>query len=186
MYVEWADTSLQEIVVPWTVIEYPADGFKFAASLIGYSIRRGRHTSISSAINFGVRKLRKSRFRASRQVIDISGDGVNNQDRMVTKARDEAIAQDITINGLPIMLKRPDPDGSGLESLDRYFRQCVIGGPGAFLIPVTKRSQLAEAIREKIVREVADLPQFQSLNQLARDERTRCFHDPCSEEGSFC
>jgi hypothetical protein len=54
------------------------------------------------------------------------------------------------------------------------------------LIPVTKRSQLAEAIREKIVREVADLPQFQSLNQLARDERTRCFHDPCSEEGSFC
>jgi hypothetical protein len=186
MYVEWADTSLQEIVVPWTVIEYPADGFKFAASLIGYSIRRGRHTSISSAINFGVRKLRKSRFRASRQVIDISGDGVNNQGRMVTKARDEAIAQDITINGLPIMLKRPDPDGSGLESLDRYFRQCVIGGPGAFLIPVTKRSQLAEAIREKIVREVADLPQFQSLNQLARDERTRCFHDPCSEEGSFC
>jgi hypothetical protein len=186
MYVEWADTSLQEIVVPWTVIEYPADGFKFAASLAGHSMRRGRHTSISSAIDFGVRKLHESQVRASRQVIDISGDGVNNQGRMVTKARDEAIAQDIIINGLPIMLKRPDPDGSGLESLDRYFRECVIGGPGAFLIAVRQQDHLAEAIREKIVREVADLPQSQSLFHPARDERSRCFHDPCSEEGSFC
>ena len=186
MYVEWADASLQEIVVPWTVIEHPADGFRFAASLAGHPIRRGRHTSISSAIDFGVRKLRESQVRASRQVIDISGDGVNNQGRMVTKARDEAIAQDITINGLPIMLKRPDPDGSGLESLDRYFRDCVIGGPGAFLIPVRTQDHLAEAIREKIVREVADLPQSQSLFHPARDERSQCFHDPCSEEGSFC
>ena len=186
MYVEWADASLQEIVVPWTVIEHPADGFRFAASLAGHSIRRGRHTSISSAIDFGVRKLRDSRVHASRQVIDISGDGVNNQGRTVTKARDEAIAQDITINGLPIMLKRPDPDGSGLESLDRYFRDCVVGGPGAFLIPVRKRSHFVEAIREKIVREVAGLPPFQSLTQPARDERSQCFHDPCSEEGSFC
>jgi hypothetical protein len=185
MYVEWA-ASLQEIVVPWTVIEYPADGFKFAASLAGHSMRRGRHTSISSAIDFGVRKLHESQVRASRQVIDISGDGVNNQGRMVTKARDEAIAQDIVINGLPIMLKRPDPDGSGLESLDRYFRECVIGGPGAFLIAVRQQDHLAEAIREKIVREVADLPQSQSLFHPARDERSRCFHDPCSEEGSFC
>ena len=84
------------------------------------------------------------------------------------------------------MLKRPDPDGSGLESLDRYFRECVIGGPGAFLIPVKKQGHLAEAIREKIVREVADLPQSQPVLQPVRDERFRCFHDPCSEEGSFC
>nr|WP_274597295.1 DUF1194 domain-containing protein [Microvirga tunisiensis] len=186
MYVEWADASLQEIVVPWYVIEPPADGLKFSASLAGHSILRGRHMSISSAIDFGVLKLRESQVHASRQVIDISGDGVNNQGRMVTKARDEAIAQDITINGLPIMLKRPNPDGSGLESLDRYFRECVIGGSGAFLIPLRTRSHFAEAIREKIVREVVDLPQFQSLNQLARDDRSRCFHDPCSEEGSFC
>jgi hypothetical protein len=105
---------------------------------------------------------------------------------MVTKARDEATVQDITINGLPIMLERPDPDGSGSESLDHYFRECVIGGPGAFLIPVRKHSHLAEAIREKIVREVVELPQSQSLLQPARDERSRCFHDPCSEEGAFC
>jgi uncharacterized protein DUF1194 len=186
MYVVWAETSLQEIVVPWTVIEHPADGFRFSARLAGPPIRRGRHTSILGAIDFGVRKLHESQVRASRPVIDISGDGVNNQGRMVTKARDEAIAHDIAINGLPIMLKRPDPDGSGLESLDRYFRECVIGGPGAFLIPVRQQGHLAEAIREKIVREVADLPQPQSLFHLARDERSRCFHDPCSEEGSFC
>jgi hypothetical protein len=186
MYVEWAETSLQEIVVPWTVVEYPADGFKFAASLAEHLMRRCRHMSISSAIDFGVRKLHESQVRASRQVIDVSGDGVNNQGRMVTKARGEAIVQDITINGLPIMLKRPDPDASGLESLDRYFRECVIGGPGDFLIPVKKQDDLAEAIQEKIVREVADLPQSQSLFHPARDEQPQCFHDPCSEEGSFC
>ena len=88
-------------------------------------------------------------------MIDISGDGANNQGRIVTAARDEALAQGITINGLPLMLKRPDGLWD-IDNLDLYFRDCVIGGPGAFMIPVREKAQFAEAIRTKVVREIAD------------------------------
>jgi hypothetical protein len=89
-------------------------------------------------------------------VIDISGDGPNNQGRAVTAARNEAVAQGITINGLPIMLKQPS-GAQDIENLDLYFRDCVIGGPGAFMIPVRGKHQLAEAIKAKIVREISDM-----------------------------
>ena len=185
MYVEWAGSSQQQVVIPWTVIEHPADGLAFAARLAGGSMRRGRHTSISAVIDFGVRQLHESAVRATRQAIDISGDGANNQGRMVTVARDEALAHDITVNGLPIMLKRPAGTWETAE-LDLYFRDCVIGGPGAFLIPVREPSQFAEAIKLKIVREIADRPQARGLVQPAGEDQPRCFHDPCSEEGSVC
>jgi hypothetical protein len=172
---------------PWTLIEHPADGLKLAARLAGSSIHRGSYTSISAAIDFGVRQLRESTVRATRQAIDISGGGggANNQGRMVTLARDEAVAQNITISGLPLMLKRPDGSWE-TEELDLYFRDCVIGGPGAFMIPVGQKGQIAAAIRMKIIREITDRPQVRALVQHARAERPRCFHDPCSEEGSMC
>jgi len=185
MYVEWAGSSQQQIVIPWTVIEHPTDGLEFAARLAGSSMHHGRHTSISAVIDFGVRQLREGAVRATRQTIDISGDGANNQGRMVTLARDAALAHDVTINGLPIMLKRPAGTWETAE-LDLYFRDCVIGGPGAFLIPVREQGQFAEAIRLKIVREIADRPQARALVQPAGGEQPRCFHDPCSEEGSVC
>jgi hypothetical protein len=185
MYVEWAGSSQQQVVIPWTVIELPADGLAFAARLAGGSTHHGRHTSISAAIDFGVRQLREGAVRATRQAIDISGDGANNQGRMVTVARDEALAHDITINGLPIMLKRPAGTWETAD-LDLYFRDCVIGGPGAFLIPVREPSQFAEAIKLKIVREIADRPLARGLVQPAGGDQPRCFHDPCSEEGSVC
>ena len=107
-------------------------------------------------------------------MIDISGDGANNQGRIVTAARDEALAQGITINGLPLMLKRPDGLWD-IEDLDLYFRDCVIGGPGAFMIPVREKAQFAEAIRTKVVREIADRPRIQSLVQPAQAEgRANC------------
>jgi hypothetical protein len=185
MYVEWAGSSHQQIVVPWTVIEHPADGLAFAARLAGSSMHQGTHTSISAVIDFGVRQLDESAVRATRQAIDISGDGASNQGRMVTLARDEALAHDVTINGLPIMLKRPAGTWETAE-LDLYFRDCVIGGPGAFLIPVHEPGQFAEATRLKIVREIADRPQARTLVQPAGGEQPRCFHDPCAEEGSVC
>jgi hypothetical protein len=109
-----------------------------------------------------------------RQVIDISGDGANNQGRIVTAARDEAVAQGITINGLPLMLKRSDGMWD-IEDLDLYFRDCVIGGPGAFMIPVREKAQFAGAIRTKVVREIAGTPQVRSLVQPAQaQERANC------------
>ncbi len=168
-YVEWAGAGYQEVVVPWTVIEQPADGQSFAARLAQRPLQRHGYTSISGAIDFSLRQLRDSGVAPARQVIDISGDGANNQGRIVTEARDEALAQGITINGLPLMLKRPDGLWD-IENLDLYFRDCVIGGPGAFMIPVREKAQFAEAIRTKVVREIAEGPQVWSLVQPAQAE----------------
>jgi hypothetical protein len=170
MYLEWAGASYQEIVVPWTVIEHPSDALNFSARLAGIAIHpTEKYTSISGAIDFSIRQFRESGISAGRQAIDISGDGPNNQGRMVSLARDDAVAKGIAINGLPIMLKRPDGIWD-IERLDLYFRDCVIGGPGAFVIPVWKPSQFAEAIKAKMIREIADQSQPRVLVQPAQAE----------------
>jgi hypothetical protein len=174
VYVEWAGAGYQQVVVPWTVIEQPADGHAFAARLAESRIQRFGYTSISGAIDFSLTQLRESGVTPVRQVIDISGDGANNQGRIVTAARDEAVAQGITINGLPLMLKRPDGLWD-IDNLDLYFRDCVIGGAGAFMIPVREKAQFAQAIRTKVVREIADRPQVWPLVQPAQAEaRANC------------
>jgi hypothetical protein len=155
VYAEWAGTYVQHVVVPWTTIEAAEDALAFADKLASSPIQRGPRTSISGAIDLGMRLLTESRVEATRQVIDISGDGANNQGRAVTDARDEAIAKGITINGLPLLLKRPR-GAWDIENLDDYYRDCVIGGPGAFMVPVRERQQFAEAIRIKIIREIAE------------------------------
>jgi hypothetical protein len=155
VYAEWAGYSVQHVVVPWTVIEAPEDALEFAERLAQIPVRRGPRTSVSGAIDFSVRLLAESNVDPVRQVIDISGDGVNNQGRSATQARDQAVAEGITINGLPLLLKRPSGAWDTAD-LDLYFRDCVIGGPGAFMIPVRERHQFAEAIRTKIIREISD------------------------------
>jgi hypothetical protein len=155
-YMEWAGSTIQYVVAPWTEIRGPEDALRFADRLDRAPIRQGPRTSISGAIDASIKLLRSSNVEALRQVIDISGDGVNNQGRSVTDARDEALAQGVTINGLPIMLNRPT--GSfDVQNLDEHYRDCVIGGPGAFMMPVRDRHQFAEAIKTKIIREIAGL-----------------------------
>ena len=106
VYVEWSGAFDQQIIVPRTVIEQPDDGLVFAKRLLQGPAHRMGYTSISGAIDFGVRQLRERGLQADRQVIDVSGDGANNSGRTVPLARDEALARGITINGLPIMLRR--------------------------------------------------------------------------------
>jgi hypothetical protein len=167
VYVEWSGTEEQQILVPWTVIEQPEDALGFAERLRQSPIHRAGYTSISGAIDFGVGLFRENGFDSVRRVIDISGDGPNNQGRPVPQARDEAVSQGLTINGLPIMLEKPRGPWD-IENLDLYYRVCVIGGPGAFVIPVRERRQFAEAIRTKIVREVSGGPPLQPLIQPAQ------------------
>ena len=83
------------------------------------------------------------------------------------------------------MLKRPAGTWETAE-LELYFRDCVIGGLGAFIIPVREPRPVCRAIKLKIVREIADRPQARALVQPVGGERPRCFHDPCAEEGSLC
>jgi hypothetical protein len=155
-YVEWSGERDQRVVVPWSTIDGPESAAEFAERLALTPINRIFQTSISGAIDFSLGLLDRSGVEPLRRVIDLSGDGPNSSGRTVTLARDEAVSKGVTINGLPIMLKRPTGFGD-MEHLDWYYRDCVIGGQGAFLLPVREREQFAEAIKTKIVREIAGL-----------------------------
>jgi len=155
-YMEWAGLANRSVVIPWTVIEGPDGATAFAERLNRSPLSRARWTSISGAIDLSMELLASKPVEAVREVIDISGDGANNQGRAVTQARDEAVAKGVTINGLPIMLKRPR-SGWEVENLDQYYRECVIGGQGAFMVPVREREQFSQTIRTKLVREIAGL-----------------------------
>jgi hypothetical protein len=173
-YMEWAHSTIQHVVVPWTEIETAEEAMSFADRLAGGLIRRSPRTSISGAIDFSVGLLAQRQGEALRQVIDVSGDGANNQGRPVTQARDDALAKGITINGLPLLLKRSTGSSWDVENLDEHYRDCVIGGPGAFMIPVRERAQFAEAIKTKIIREIAGLVPEPSIVPVQAKMPTNC------------
>ncbi|RXT51309.1 hypothetical protein B6S44_22165 [Bosea sp. Tri-44] len=155
-YFEWAGGDFQHIVKPWTVIETPQSAIAFAEELGEAPTRRGRRTSISGAIDLAVSLLETSNVAAMRRVIDISGDGANNDGRPVTQARDAARDKGISINGLPVMLKQASY--FDIDNLDVYYEECVITGIGAFVIPIRERKQFVDATRTKLVREIAEMP----------------------------
>ena len=146
--VQWTGPTLHVVMVPWMVIKDQRTAQAFAA-LIAAAPRQifGGGTSVSGAIDFSVTLLNASPFHAARRVIDISGDGSNNLGRPAELARDEAVKTGVRINGLPILAVEPD--------LDMYFRQSVIGGPGAFIIPVKNYDAFADAILRKLVTEIS-------------------------------
>ena len=124
---------------------------------------------------FGAPLFDGSGYRGIRRVIDISGDGVNNNGPLVTVTRDEVLAKGITINGLPIMLKRPTLSSLDIENLDVYYEDCVIGGPGAFVIPIKERDQFKAAIRTKLVLEIAGhVPPARVVPVAVRAPRVSC------------
>jgi Protein of unknown function (DUF1194) len=154
-YFEWAGATDQRIVVPWRLIDGPTSARAFADEIAHAPYRRAFRTSISGALRFARPLFEGSGFRGLRRVIDVSGDGANNQGVPVTLTRDEALERGITINGLPILLKRPSAATMDIENLDIYYEDCVIGGPGSFVIPITERDQFREATRTKLVLEIA-------------------------------
>jgi hypothetical protein len=154
-YFEWAGQSEQRVVVPWRLIEGPESADAFVGEIARAPMRRAARTSISGALLFGAYLFDGSGFRGVRRVIDISGDGTNNNGPLVALTRDDVLAKGITINGLPIMLQRPNFGGVDLAELDIYFEDCVIGGPGAFVVPIREREKFKEAIRTKLILEVA-------------------------------
>jgi hypothetical protein len=172
-YVEWSGMDHQRVVVPWTILDGPDSAMKFAEGLTQTSIDRTGRTSISGVIDLSVKLLGATGVEPIRRVIDISGDGPNSSGRGVVQAKDEATVQGTTINGLPIMLKHPTGFGD-IENLDLYYRDCVIGGQGAFLIPVRERQHFAEAIRTKIIREIAGLPSEPLIRKVQTEAPVSC------------
>ncbi len=157
-YVEWAGSYTQREIVPWTVIQTPEDARAFAEALSQTFAGGMRRTSISGAIEYATDSLEANAFTGLRQVIDVSGDGPNNQGSHVERARNAALDKGITINGLPLMTNEGLTGNWDIGALDLYYRDCVIGGPGAFVIPVHEWNEFAQAVRRKLVLEIAGLP----------------------------
>jgi hypothetical protein len=146
-YFEWAGMHHRQIIVPWRLIEGPESADAFVAEIRNARYTRASRTSISGALLFAAPMFQASGYLGLRRVVDVSGDGVNNNGPPVMTTRDELVAQGITINGLPILLKRPNSSTMDIDPLDIYYEDCVSGGPGAFVIPIRERNQFKEAIR---------------------------------------
>jgi Protein of unknown function (DUF1194) len=155
-YFEWAASSDQKIIIPWRVIDGPESAGAVSDEILKTPIRRASRTSISGAIYFAMPLFEENPHKGLRRVIDISGDGPNNNGAPIVPARDEALSKGIVINGLPIMVKEPSYSTMDIDNLDWYYEDCVIGGPGSFVVPIKDREKFKEAIRTKLLQEVAD------------------------------
>ncbi len=157
-YLQWASQLDQDVLLPWTVIDGPESARRVAERLTEAPYRRAQRTSISGAIDASLKLFEGNGLSGLRRVIDISGDGTNNSGRPVTQARDEAVQQGVIINGLPLLVRPSSWGFNDIANLDEYYEDCVIGGVGAFLIPIRDRAQFIEATRTKLVQEIAMTP----------------------------
>ncbi|MCR0985394.1 DUF1194 domain-containing protein [Roseomonas populi] len=157
-YVEWAGSDYQRLVIPWTHIGSQAEAEGWALALEQAPRVALSWTSISGGLDFSLRTLSESPFEGTRRVIDVSGDGVNNSGQPVESVRDRVVAEGVTINGLPIINDRPTFGRPSPIPLDAYYRESVIGGDGAFLIAAEDFEAFGNAVRRKLVREIAGLP----------------------------
>ena len=155
IFVEWGGEDFQNIKVPWTLIDGKQAAYRFSEQLARHRLTALPRTSISTAALFSAALFEENGFNGMRHVIDISGDGPNNQGRPVEPARDEVLAKGIVINGLPLMTREGMGSEWHLDDLDEYYRHCVIGGPTAFVIPVLEWSHFPQAVRRKLVLELA-------------------------------
>ena len=155
-YIEWAGDDYQRTVLDWALVEDATGAFALADALAEAPLISAQWTSLSGALDYARPRFDGNGFKGMRRVIDISGDGYNNRGRPVERARDQAVAAGITINGLPIVNDRPNPWGSlPPKDLDHYFEDRVIGGPGAFIVVAKDYTAFASAILSKLLLEIA-------------------------------
>lgn len=174
-YMEWGGVEEHFIVADWTVIENKQSAESFASIIAEAPLRQVQRTSISSALKKSVSMVQDNQYTGLRQVIDISGDGPNNQGGSVTEVRDNLLTSGIVINGLPLMMKAKTNTWQAMLNLDHYYEDCVIGGPGSFAIPVRSKEGFADAIRMKLVMEIAGLTFPQShIHKVKMREPIRC------------
>ena len=162
-FVEWSGVGAQHVVIEWTMVGDVAAAKDFGDRLLEAPRSFADRTSISGAIEFAMAQLARAPYECARRTIDISGDGTNNAGRDVTAARDEALAQGVTINGLVILSETPlpwNPDHTNPPGgLDNYYRNNVVGGPGAFVLVEHNFGSFGEAMIKKMIAEVAQAQQ---------------------------
>ena len=166
-FVEWSGAGNQKLVIDWMIVRDSATAQQFGAQIVEAPRSYADRTSISGGIEFAMTQFERAPFQSRRRTIDVSGDGTNNSGRDVTTARDEALAKDVTINGLVILSERPlswnaehtNPPG-GLEA---YFRANVIGGQGAFVMVAANFQSFGQAIISKLIAEIAAAPAIRKV-----------------------
>ena len=164
-YYEWSDAWVQRLLIDWTLLDSEAAIMSFTTKLASAPISIARRTSISGAIRYAIPLFGRVPYDAERKVLDISGDGSNNDGGLVTDMRYEALKERIVINGLPVMNDRPNPFGFPSETdLDKYYLHCVTGGPRSFVEVARNFEDFPRAVRKKLLQEVADRgPHFDPL-----------------------
>jgi hypothetical protein len=157
-YFEWSDSYVQKLLIDWTLLDSREAIQAFATRLANAPISIARRTSISGAIRYAIPLFGRSPYETERKVLDISGDGSNNDGGLVTDLRHDALKERIVINGLPIMNDRPNPFGFPSETdLDKYYLHCVTGGPRSFVEVAVSFEDFPRAVRKKLLQEVADI-----------------------------
>lgn len=170
-YVEWAGMGHYKTVTGWSVIDGEESAKAFAGRLGAQPIESAHRTSVSGAIDGSVPLFAANAYDGARRVVDISGDGANNYGRLVTEARDAAVKEGVTINGLPILTNTTAGAYPTPPDLDLFFRDCVIGGPGAFYIVAHGFEDFARAVRKKLIIEIAGAPPERLWHAAAEDKR---------------
>ncbi|MFN0264369.1 DUF1194 domain-containing protein [Tepidamorphus sp. 3E244] len=165
---EWGGTGLQNTLIGWTLISNREEAQAVANRLMAAPVSSLRYTSISGAIEYAMFQFPGNGYAGLRRVIDVSGDGPNNSGRPVVEARDEAVSDGVIINGLPLMTREGSFLRWDIEDLDVYYKECVIGGTGSFVIPVLDWAEFPDAVRRKLVLEIADLAPRQPPKPLLR------------------
>ncbi|MFC7475173.1 DUF1194 domain-containing protein [Dankookia sp. GCM10030260] len=156
-YVEWAGAEYQRLVLPWMRISGAAEARAWSEKLAEAPRASLSWTSISAGLDFSRGVLAEAPYEATRRVIDVSGDGVNNSGGPVELARDRLVAEGVTINGLPIVNDRPTFGRMPPIPLDEYYRDNVVGGAGAFVIVAEDFQSFGNAVKRKLIREIAAL-----------------------------
>ena len=171
-FVEWSGAGSQRVLIDWTTIGDAETARGFGDRLLEAPRSFADRTSISGAIEFAMGQLARAPYESARRTIDVSGDGTNNAGRDVTLARDEAVAQGVTINGLVILSETPlawNPDHTNPPGgLQNYYRNNVIGGPGAFVLVAENFNSFGQAIVKKMIAEVEQARGRPSLHASAR------------------
>ena len=170
--VEWSGMGSQKIVIDWTLIDGPKAAQQFGDRLLETQRSFADRTSISGGIDFALAQFPRAPFEAKRRTIDVSGDGTNNSGRDVREARDEALSRGVTINGLVILSEHPlpwNPEHTNPPGgLAKYYRDNVMGGPGAFVMEAKDFNSFGQAIIGKLIAEIASADQPKRTLSAAR------------------
>ena len=155
IYVEWAGPDAQQVILPWRIVDGEESAQETSKLLADAPEPRIRGTSISAALAYSARLFDASPYEGTRRVIDISGDGPNNSGLPLAPVREAVLAKEIVINGLPLTLDQGWNWGLAPGQLDIYYEDCVIGGPGSFIVSVRRPEDMGEGILRKLVLEIA-------------------------------